>query len=129
VRLVWWFGIYLAGVFVPNLVLFLHNRHLGFPTFASPIMGIFVFPCGLAGFTNFLPSDGDGGERYAVAAGVIALVAYTTYITHLVYTLKTKARRVFRILLLGLVMIMSMNLVGCVKILSDDAYELIPSPS
>ena len=121
VRLTWWFGIYLAGILVPNLFCFLHNLlngHFDLPMLA-PIMGIFVFPIGLAGFINFLPSGGDGGERYAGAAEAIVLVAYAAYITHIVYTLKTKTRRTFRLLLLGLVIIVSISLVGCYKIMAD----------
>jgi hypothetical protein len=119
VRMAWWFGIYLAGILVPSLSIFLHNlflHHRDFVplTLLTAIMGIFVFPIGLAGF---LPNGGGTGERYAVA--VIVLLAYAAYITHLVYTLKTKTRRAFRLLLLGLVIIVSISLVGCYKIMAD----------
>jgi hypothetical protein len=117
-RLTWWFCIYLAGVLVPNLFLFLHN-YFDPLTLLTPIVGIFVFPSGLAGFINFLPNGGNAGGRYVSAVAVMVPLAYAAYITHLVYTLKTKTRRAFQLLLLGLVIIVSMNLAGCFKILSE----------
>ena len=133
-RLAWWLGIYLTAA--NGFWIFLvGGKNFGgslLHVLLAPIVWGVTFPFGLIGLCDFLPksfisSDQSGGRVTAVFTVLLPL-AYAMYITHLVYTLKAKTLSNFRLLLLALVVIVSVNLVGCYAILTKEDKPAVFQP-
>jgi hypothetical protein len=119
VRLAFWCGIYLcAAIF--GAVTFM--RATGGDIYSIDFLQVaglstISFPCWLA--LPFVPRTVAAGTEAAFLVWPCAL-AYDLYVVHLWFTWNVKTRRAFRNVMLGFVVIVGLNLIGCHELTRTD---------
>jgi len=108
VRLALWFGIYLFGFGIFLIIMAAYDQQMRGDPDVDQDIGVrrlswmlLLFPCGLASFFRCF-SDFSG-----------FFLSYVIYLLHLTLTYRVKSGRIFVLLMLVLVALVSCNVIGC----------------